>query len=61
MTTKLKMTTASVTDLVNTLGIQRPTAKAIDSTTPTSLDELITVYDMPQETIEELVSSLEII
>ena len=61
MTTKLKMTTASVIDLVNTLGIQRPTAKAIDSTTPTSLDELITVYDMPQETIEELVSSLEII
>ena len=53
MTTKFSMTTASVTDLVNTLGIQRSTAKTINSTTRTSLDELITVKDMPKEMIKK--------
>ena len=54
MTTKFSMTTASVTDLVNTPGIQRSTAKTINSTTRTSLDELITVKDMPKEIIKRI-------
>ena len=61
MTSKFNMTTATVTDLVNTLGVQRTIANAIDSAKPKSLDELLAVRGMSQEIIYELDSSVEII
>ena len=61
MTSKFNMTMATVTDLVNTLGVQRTIANAIDSAKPKSLDELLAVRGMSQEIIDELDSSVEII
>ena len=61
MTSKFNMTTAIVTDLVNTLGVQRTVANAIDSAKPKSLHELLAVRGMSQEIIDELDSSVEII
>ena len=61
MTSKFNMTTATVTDLVNTLGVQRTIANAIDSAKPKSLHELLAVRGMSQEIIDELDSSVEII
>ena len=61
MTSKFNMSTATVTDLVNTLGVQRTIANAIDSAKPKSLDELLAVRGMSQEIIDELDSSVEII
>ena len=61
MTSKFNMTTATVTDLVNTLGVQRTVANAIDSAKPKSLHELLAVRGMSQEIIDELDSSVEII
>ena len=61
MSSKFNMTTATVTDLVNTLGVQRTIANAIDSAKPKSLDELLAVRGMSQEIIDELDSSVEII
>ena len=50
------MITATVIDLVNTLGIQRPSAKAIHSTKPKCLDECtcITVKSIPKVIIVKL-------
>ena len=61
MSSKFNMTTATDTDLVNTLGVQRTIANAIDSAKPKSLDELLAVRGMSQEIIDELDSSVEII